>query len=216
MPCFVYKLCIQLKGGKFKVKVWADICLRPRQQSLVNKISREMRKGKKKQGNWGRQKMVKRGLGRRPTVRSYCKNSPKTRFYTDCTCACNGLTNFECEAQATGNGSYLKKRPRKNSWSQLGQTYVLAGFPHVEPLCGSASSRHSVSQTKARSWEARERGAFARAEHCPSVPAILMALDFCTTAILLTALLCSHGPREVRILTTTKASDLRTTCCVGD
>ena len=48
-------------------------------------------------------------------------------------------------------------------------------------LTGSACSRHSVSQTKARSWEARERGAFARAEHCPSVPAILMALDFCTT-----------------------------------
>ena len=42
--------------------------MRPRQQSLVNKISREMRKGKKKQGNWGRQKMVKRGLGRRPTT----------------------------------------------------------------------------------------------------------------------------------------------------
>ena len=35
-------------------------------------------------------------------------------------------------------------------------------------------SRHSVSQTKARSWEARERGAFAGAEHCPSVPAILL------------------------------------------
>ena len=76
-------------------------------ESLVNKISREMRKGKKKQGNWGRQKMVKRGLGRRPTVGSYCKNPPKTRFNTDCTCACNGLTNFECEAQATGNGSYM-------------------------------------------------------------------------------------------------------------
>ena len=77
MPCFVYKLCIQLKGGKFKVKVWADICLRPRQQSLVNKISREMRKGKKKQGNWGRQKMVKRGLGRRPTVGLYWKTRQK-------------------------------------------------------------------------------------------------------------------------------------------
>ena len=76
-----------------------------------------MRKGKKKQGNWGRQKMVKRGLGRRPTVGSYCKNPPKTRFNTDCTCACNGLTNFECEAQATGNGSYvnLQKLPWKNS-----------------------------------------------------------------------------------------------------
>ena len=77
MPCFVYKLCIQLKGGKFKVKVWADICLQPRQQSLVNKFSREMRKGKKKQGNWGRQKMVKRGLGRRSTVGSYWKTRQK-------------------------------------------------------------------------------------------------------------------------------------------
>jgi len=27
---------------------------------------------------------------------------------TDCTCACNDLTSFECEAQATGNGSYVK------------------------------------------------------------------------------------------------------------
>jgi hypothetical protein len=25
----------------------------------------------------------------------------------DHTCACNDLTNFECEAQATGNGSYV-------------------------------------------------------------------------------------------------------------
>ena len=27
---------------------------------------------------------------------------------TNHTCACNDLTNFECEAQATGNGSYVK------------------------------------------------------------------------------------------------------------
>ena len=27
---------------------------------------------------------------------------------TNYTCACNGLTDFECEAQATGNGSYEK------------------------------------------------------------------------------------------------------------
>ena len=36
---------------------------------------------------------------------------------TDHTCACNNLTNFECEAQATGNGSYvnLQKLAWKNS-----------------------------------------------------------------------------------------------------
>ena len=39
-----------------------------------------------------------------------CKNPPKMRFQkfvklTDHTCACNDLTNFECEGQATGNGS---------------------------------------------------------------------------------------------------------------
>ena len=40
------------------------------------------------------------------------QNWPETRFNkfvksTDHTCACNDLTSFECEAQATGNGSYL-------------------------------------------------------------------------------------------------------------
>ena len=35
----------------------------------------------------------------------------------DHTYACNDLTNFECEVQATGNGSYvnLQKLPWKNS-----------------------------------------------------------------------------------------------------
>jgi hypothetical protein len=33
-----------------------------------------MRKGKKKQGNWGRQKMVKRGLGRRPKTSASVHN----------------------------------------------------------------------------------------------------------------------------------------------
>jgi len=42
----------------------------------------------------------------RCTVGSYCKKPPKTRLKkfvksTNHTCACNGLTNFECEGQAT-------------------------------------------------------------------------------------------------------------------
>ena len=36
---------------------------------------------------------------------------------TDRTCACNGLTNFECEAQATGNGSYVNLQ--KLAWKKL-------------------------------------------------------------------------------------------------
>ena len=56
------------------------------------------------------------------------KNPPKTRFnkkivkLTDHTCACKNLTNFECEAQATGNGSYvnLQKLAWKNSWLIFG------------------------------------------------------------------------------------------------
>ena len=55
------------------------------------------------------------------------KNPPKIKFekfvkLTDLTCACNDLTNFECEAQATGNGSYmnLKKLPsREITWANL-------------------------------------------------------------------------------------------------
>ena len=32
------------------------------------------------------------------------------------TCACNRLTNFECEAQATGNGSYVNLQ--KLAWKK--------------------------------------------------------------------------------------------------
>ena len=44
------------------------------------------------------------------TVGPNCKSPPKMRFkkfvkLTDHTCACNDLTNFECEAQAIGNRS---------------------------------------------------------------------------------------------------------------
>ena len=79
----------------------------------------------------------------RCTVGSYCKKPPKTRFKkfvksTNHTCACNGLRNFECEAQATGNGNKnLKKLPWKNSWNQLERTYVLADFWHLELLCAA-------------------------------------------------------------------------------
>ena len=73
--------------------------------------------------------------------------------------------------------------PSKHAKQNSGRTRLYSSSSRSRGLTGSACSRHSVSQTKARSWEARERGAFARAEHCPSVPAILMALDFCTTTV---------------------------------
>ena len=44
---------------------------------------------------------------------------------TDRTCACNVLTNFECEVQATGNGSYvnlqklLMENLVKSPWANL-------------------------------------------------------------------------------------------------
>jgi hypothetical protein len=46
------------------------------------------------------------------TVESNIKIPPKMRLInfvklTDHTCTCSGLTNFECEAQATGNRSYV-------------------------------------------------------------------------------------------------------------
>jgi hypothetical protein len=48
-----------------------------------------------------------------------CKSPPKMRYLkivklTNHACACNDLTNFECEAQATGNGS-CEKLARKIS-----------------------------------------------------------------------------------------------------
>ena len=36
---------------------------------------------------------------------------------TDRNCACNGLTNFKCEVQATGNGSYVNLQ--KLQWKNL-------------------------------------------------------------------------------------------------
>jgi len=44
------------------------------------------------------------------TVGPNCKSPPEMRFNKNreidgSYCACNDLTNFECEAQATGNGS---------------------------------------------------------------------------------------------------------------
>ena len=61
---------------------------------------------------------------------------------TDHTCACNGLTSFECEAHATRNGSYvnLQNLAWKNSWNHLVWTYFLAGFWHLEPLCAVVCS----------------------------------------------------------------------------
>ena len=65
---------------------------------------------------------------------------------------CNDLTKFECEAQATGNRSYVKlqKHTWKNSWNHLGWTsYFRRVFailnhcatdrpPHI--TCGCCSS----------------------------------------------------------------------------
>ena len=57
---------------------------------------------------------------------------------TDHTCACNDLTNFECESQATGNGrceNFQKlawKHLVKSSWANL----FFGGFlAFLEPLC---------------------------------------------------------------------------------
>ena len=56
----------------------------------------------------------------------------------DHTFVCNDFTNFECEGQATGNGSCvnLQKLAIKNSlkslWSNL---FFSAVFCHLEPLC---------------------------------------------------------------------------------
>ena len=44
---------------------------------------------------------------------------------TDHTCACNDLTNFECEAHATGNGSYVNLQ--KTREITLGE-FILGGF----------------------------------------------------------------------------------------
>jgi hypothetical protein len=66
---------------------------------------------------------------------------------TDHNCACNDLTNFECEAQATGNGSceIFQKLEWKISWNHLGWTYFLAGFRCLEPLCAGFAA--------AQTWE---------------------------------------------------------------
>jgi hypothetical protein len=51
-----------------------------------------------------------------------CKNPPKMRFekfvkLKDPTCACNDLTNFECEAQAAINRNYVNFQ--KLAWKNL-------------------------------------------------------------------------------------------------
>ena len=74
------------------------------------------------------------------TVGQNRQNPPKTKFKkfvksTNHTCACNRLTNFECEAQATGNGSYV------NLEKLVKSTYVLADFWHLKPLCAVARVR---------------------------------------------------------------------------
>ena len=90
---------------------------------------------------------VRSGCVLRRTVGPNCKNPPKIRFkkfvkLTNHTCACNDLTNFECEAEATGNGTYvnLKKLVIVNLFS--------AGFSYLEPLCVAAEkSRQNAPWT---------------------------------------------------------------------
>ena len=59
---------------------------------------------------------------------------------TDHTCACNNLTNFQCEAKAiNGNGSNMNmlKLAYKNSWNHFMWTYfrrVLASWNHCGQL----------------------------------------------------------------------------------
>ena len=75
------------------------------------------------------------------TVGLNFKNPLKIRFrkivkLTGHTCVCNDLTNFECEAQATGNGSseHFWETCMENLVNHLGWTKFLVGFHHLEPL----------------------------------------------------------------------------------
>ena len=69
-------------------------------------------------------------IGKASQLGYMAKTRQKTGFIkfvklTDHTCACNNLTHFECEVQATGNGSYvnLQKLPWeklvKSPWANL-------------------------------------------------------------------------------------------------
>ena len=65
----------------------------------------------------------------------------------DHTCVCNDFTNFECEGQATGNGSYvnLQKLAWKNSWKSLWLNFFQRVFCHLEPLYDAKLDRHHHS-----------------------------------------------------------------------
>ena len=97
------------------------------------------------------------------TVVPNCKTPPKIKFQkivklTDHTSACNDLTNFECKAQATGNGRYvnLHNLTWKNWWKHFGWTYfwwVLAILNHCVPQsglqgCNNLGSRACGSRKK--------------------------------------------------------------------
>ena len=56
---------------------------------------------------------------------------------TDHTCACNDLTNFECGAQVTRNGSLCQFAATcmEKLVKSLVVNLFLAGFSLLEPLC---------------------------------------------------------------------------------
>ena len=88
----------------------------------------------------------------RRTAGPNIKNPPKTwlkKFVklTDHTCACNDLTNFECEANAiTGNGSYVILQVFPSKFQQNLQLFPFPGMSFILKTCRIVAGASMISQ----------------------------------------------------------------------